>query len=101
LAREGREEGLRVTGVRFGGSAGAGRGSARAARPGGRRDWKSRWWGSMQGAWGGWRVRVGAGKGGGKAPLARGRPELAARRGCLPGAGGSAVGRGEGACARG
>jgi hypothetical protein len=45
LAREGREEGLGVTGVRFEGSTGAGRGPARAApaaRPGGRRGWKSR-----------------------------------------------------------
>jgi hypothetical protein len=91
LAREGREEGLRVTGVRFGGSAGAGRGPARAApatRPGGRRGWKSRRWGSMQGAWGGWRVRVGARKGGGGLDLACHRPEPGARRGANNGAGG-------------
>jgi hypothetical protein len=91
LAREGREEGLRVIGVRFGGSAGAGRGPARAApaaRPGGRRGWKSRRWGSMQGAWGGWRVRVGARKGGGGLDLACHRPEPGARRGANNSAGG-------------
>jgi hypothetical protein len=36
----------------------------------------------MQGSWGGWGVRVVAGKGGGKVDLARSRPEPGARRGC-------------------
>jgi hypothetical protein len=91
LAREGREEGLGVTGVRFGGSTGAGRGPARAApaaKPGGRYGWNPGGVGSKQGAWGGWGVWVGAEKGDGKVHWACSRPELAARHGCLLGAGG-------------
>jgi hypothetical protein len=79
-------EGPWVLGDRFRGSDGAGRRPARGAlvaRHGGCRGWNSGGVGSMQGAWGGWGVRVGAEKGGGMVHLACSRPELAARRGGL------------------
>jgi hypothetical protein len=53
-----------------------------SARRGGRRGWNTGEVGSMQGSWGGWGVRVGAGKGGGEFDLACSQPEPGARRGC-------------------
>jgi hypothetical protein len=77
-------EGPLVLGDRFLCLDGAGRRPTRGGA-GGQARWPPRpvyrWWGSMQGAWGGWRVRVGAGKGGGDPGLACSRPEVVARRG--------------------
>jgi hypothetical protein len=54
---------------------------APAARPGGRRGRCTGGGARCRGAWGGWRVRVGAGKGGGDLGLACSRPEVVARCG--------------------